>query len=84
MTPAISFAGELAESLFLVIRVVLGLAIMTVLAVCVRLAILTFAGTRCHLLGQRKYWWAALGLLAVGVPEGLRRPAEAVLSTLGN
>ncbi len=84
MTPEISFSGELAESLFLVIRMVLGLAIMAVIAVCVRLAILTFAGTRYHLLGRRKYWWASLCLLAVGVLEGLRRPAEAVLSTLGN
>jgi small-conductance mechanosensitive channel len=84
MTPEISFSGELAESLFLVIRMVLGLAIMAVIAVCVRLAILTFAGTRYHLLGRRKYWWAGLCLLAVGLLEGLRRPDEAVLSTLGN
>lgn len=84
MAPQTALSGELAESLFLAIRVVLVLAIVAGLAFCVRQAILTLAGARYHQLGRRKYWWAGLCLLAVGVLEGLRQPAEAVLTALGD
>ena len=83
MTPETMLSGELARSLFLLIRVVLGLATMAVLAVCVRQAILTFAGARHHQLGRRKYWWAGLCLLTVGILEVLQRPAEIALTALG-
>jgi small-conductance mechanosensitive channel len=83
MTPETVLPGELARSLLLLIRVVLGLATMAVLAVCVRQAILTFVGARYHQLGRRRYWWAGLCLLAVGILEVLQRPAEVALTALG-
>ncbi len=83
MTPEAVLPGELARSLFLLIRLVLGLATMVVLAVCVRQAILTFVGARYHQLGRRRYWWAGLCLLAVGILEVLQRPGEVALTALG-
>jgi len=61
----------------------LGLALLTVLAVCVRRAILTFAGEHYRQLGHRKWWLAGGNVLAVLLLELATAPVEAILTTVG-
>lgn len=83
MTPQFTIAKELAESAFLTIRIVLGLTILIVLAVCFRRAIIIFAGERYRELGGRKLWLAGANLLAVVVMELMKAPAEKLLTAIG-
>ena len=60
MTPQVGISRELVEAAFLAIRMVLTLVLLTVLAVCVRRAIVTFAGEGYRQLGRRKWQLAGV------------------------
>jgi small-conductance mechanosensitive channel len=77
-----SISQELAEAAFLAIRLVLGLALSAVLAVCARWAIVTFAGKHYRQLGRRKWRLAGASLLALALLELSRGPVEKLLRAL--
>jgi small-conductance mechanosensitive channel len=77
-----SISHDLAEAAFLAIRLVLGLALSAVLAVCARWAIITFAGQHYRQLGGRKWRLAGANLLALALLELGRGPVEKLLRTL--
>jgi small-conductance mechanosensitive channel len=73
---------EVADAAFVAIRMALGLALVIVLAVCVRRAILTFAGAGYRHLGRRRWWLAGANILAIVVLELAKAPVEAILTTV--
>jgi small-conductance mechanosensitive channel len=84
MTPESTISRELADAAFLAIRLALGLALLTVLAVCVRRAIVTFAGEHYRQLGRRKWQLAGVNLLAIVVIELAKGPVERILKAVGD
>lgn len=84
MTPDGTISRELAEAAFLAIRMALGLALLMVLAVCVRRAIITFAGEHYRQLGQRKWRLAGATLLAMALLELAQGPVEKILKALAD
>ncbi len=80
MTPESTISREVADAAFLAIRMVLGLTLVTLLAVCVRRAFLTFAGDGYRHLGRRKWWLAGANVLAVVLLELARAPVERMLT----
>ena len=80
MTPESAISREVADAAFVAIRMALGLALVVVLAVCVRRAILTFAGDGYRHLGRRKWRLAGANVLAVVLLELARAPVERMLT----
>jgi len=84
MMPQGTISRELAEAAFLAIRLVLGLVLLTVLAVWVRRAIVTFAGEGYRQLGRRKWQLAGANLLAMILIELAQGPVEKTLKAVGD
>jgi small-conductance mechanosensitive channel len=82
MTADGTISREVAEAAFVTIRMALGLALVIVLAICVRRAILTFAGAGYRHLGRRKWRLAGANVLAVVLLELARAPVERMLTGL--
>jgi len=80
MTADSTISRELADATFLAIRMALGLALVILLAVCVRRAFLTFAGDGYRHLGRRKWWLAGANALAVVLLESAKAPVERILT----
>ena len=84
MPPEMSISRDLADAAFLAIRLALGLALISVLAICIRWAIVTFAGETSRQIGRRRWRLAGANLLAVLLLELGKRPVERILRTVGD
>ena len=84
MPPHLSISRELGDAAFLAIRLALGLTLICVLAICIRRAIVTFAGEGARQLGRRRWRLAGANLLAVLVLEGAKGPVEKILRAVGD
>ena len=84
MTPPGNISPDLVEAAFLAIRMVLGLVLLTVLAVGVRRAIVTFAGEGYRQLGRRKWQLAGVNLLAMILLELAQGPVKNILNAVAD
>jgi small-conductance mechanosensitive channel len=84
MTPQGVLPREVAEAIFLAIRLLAAVVLLVGLFVCVRRAILAFAGERSRRLGRRGVWRAGAMLGALVLMDLARGPVEMGLRVLGD
>jgi hypothetical protein len=68
---------RLSDPVFRLIRLFLAIPILIAVFVTVRWAVMKFLGVRGRDLGRRKYLYALVTVLILGLLEWLRHPSEA-------
>jgi small-conductance mechanosensitive channel len=74
---------RLSDPVFRLIRLLLAIPILIAVFVTVRWAVMKFLGVRGRDLGRRKYLYAMVSVLVLGLLEWLRHPIETRLTAIG-
>ena len=75
---------RLSDPVFRLIRLLLATPILIAVFVTVRWAVMKFLGVRGRALGRRKYLYAIVNVLVLGLLESLRNPIETRLTSIGD